>query len=191
MTRRTEGLACAADSTLVVLDMQTRVAATLERAEFDRVCGAAARILRAAEILAVPVIHTEHCEPSLGATDPRIVNVLPQSAYRVTKNAYCAWVDDEFCNAVEITARRQVILCGLQAHIGIVQTAIALAENDYRVFAIADAIGSHDPELTLNAVERMRANAITVTSCESLLYEWLETGKVESREQVLSILRET
>ena len=190
MTQRANGLARAHDSTLVVLDMQTRAAAAMQRSDFAHVCAAAAKIVRAAEHLSVPIIYTEHRAPSLGVTDPRIANVLPQSAYRVTKSAYCAWFDDGFCNAVEIAARRQIVLCGLQAHIGIVQTAIAMAENDYQVFVVAEGIGSHDPALVTDATERMRANAVTVTSCESLLYEWLEGGDAASRDHVLSILQE-
>lgn len=191
MTQQAKGLARAHDSTLVVLDMQTRAAAALQPPAFARVCETTARILRAAEVLAVPVIYTEHGAPSLGVTDPRIVNALPGSAYRVIKSMYCAWADDGFCNAVEIAARKQIILCGLQAHVGIVQTAIALAENNYRVFVVADGIGSHDPALTANAVERMRANTVTITSCESLLYEWTEGSDATSREHILSILHET
>ena len=191
MTYPAAGLAQARNSTLVILDMQTRATATVGDEDCARVFRAASRALRTAELLSVPVIYTEHCAPPLGATDPRLVNVLPRSAYRVQKHTYCAWADDSFANAVEIAARSQIVICGLQAHIGVVQTAITMAEHGYPVFVVADGIGSHDPALAANALHRMRASAVNVISCESLLYEWLEGSDATTRDDVLAILQET
>jgi nicotinamidase-related amidase len=191
MTQPAAGLAYVQDSTLIIVDMQTRAAGALQHSELAGVYRAITRTVRAAEILAVPIIYTEHCDPTLGTLDPRILNVLPESAFRVQKSTLCAWSDDGFANAVEIAARRQVVICGLQAHTGVVQTAVAMAEQDYRVFVVEDGTCSHDAALAANAIERMRASAVTVTSCESLLYEWLEGGDTASREHVLSILQET
>jgi len=56
---------------------------------------------------------------------------------------------------------------------------------------VEDGVGSHAPALAANALQRMRASAVNVTSCESLLYEWLEGGDATAREKVLSILQET
>lgn len=191
MTQPASGLARAQDSTLVVLDMQTRAAAALRHADFAGVCRSVVRAVRAADILSVPIIYSEHDAASAGVTDPRIANVLPQSAFRVRKGTHCAWSDDGFANAVEIAARRQIVICGLQAHIGVMQTAIGMSGGDYQVFVVVDATGSHDPALAANAIERMRASGVTVTNCESLLYEWLEGGDATSREQLLSVLLET
>jgi len=191
MTHPAAGLAQACDSTLVILDMQTRAAAALDDEDSTRLFRVVGTALRAAEILSVPVIYTEHCSPPLGATDPRVLNALPGSAYCVQKNVHCAWADDGFANAVEIAARRQVMICGLQAHTGVLQTAVRMAEHDYQVFVVEDGVGSHAPALAANALQRMRASAVNVTSCESLLYEWLEGGDATAREKVLSILQET
>ena len=55
----------------------------------------------------------------------------------------------------------------------------------------AEDIDVDDSTLAANAIERMRASGVTVTSCESLLYEWLEGCEATTREQVLSVLLET
>ncbi|MDH3712337.1 MAG: isochorismatase family protein [Gammaproteobacteria bacterium] len=191
MTQPAVGLVQAQDSTLVILDMQTQAAAALQSSDFARVCRTVVTTVRAAEILSVPIIYSEHYAPAAGVTDPRVKQVLPESAFRVQKSTHCAWSDDGFANAVEIAARRQVVICGLQAHIGVMQTAIGMAGEDYQVFVVADGTSSHDPTLAAIAIERMRASAVTITSCESLLYEWLEGGDPASREHILSVLQES
>ena len=191
MTQTAPALARAPDCTLVVLDVQTRATAAVPPADADSVCHAIAMTLRAAQALALPVIYTEHTDPPLGAIDARIASALPESAFAVRKTTYCAWADDPFANAVEIAARRQIVICGLQTHVGVLQTAVAMAACDYRVFVPEDAVCSHDAALTRNALHRLRADRVAVTNCESLLYEWLAESEHAVRQQVLSILQES
>lgn len=191
MTWPASALAQARDSTLVMLDMQTRSVATLPRADAAGVMRTAARLLRAAAALSIPLIYTEHDEPSHGNLDPRLRDTLPSSAYRVRKKAFCAWNDDAFANALDIAGRRQIVISGLQAHVGVLQTAVRLLEHDYAVFVVEDGVGSHDPALKTNALQRLHAESVHVVSCESLLHEWFEDSEPTARDTLLTILHET
>ena len=191
MTRPASGLAQANDSTLVMLDMQTRAIAALPPENAASVMHAADRLLRAAEVLSIPVVYTEHVDPSLGNLDPRILDVLPPSAYRVRKKAYCAWNDDAFANALEVAGRPQIVISGLQTHVGVLQTAIRLLEHDYAVFVVEDGVNSHDPALKTNALQRLHAASVNVVSCESLLHEWFEDSEPTARDTLHTILHET
>lgn len=183
-------LARADDSTLVVMDVQTQAAAAMPQADAAGVCGAIAVTLRAAQILAVPVICTQHREPPLGAVDPRIAGALPDSAYVVHKSTWSAWRNDDFANAVEIAARPQVVICGFQAHVGVLQTAVEMAAGGYQVFVPQDGVCSRQATLSRNALARLHAARIVVTSTESLLHEWLAGAGREACSQVLAILQE-
>ncbi len=191
MTRPASVLAQARESTLVMLDMQTRSVAALPRVDTADVMRSAARLLRAAATLSIPVICTEHEEPSLGSLDSSVREALPSSAYHVRKRAFCAWNDDAFANAIDIAGRRQIVLCGLQAHVGVLQTAIRLLEHDYAVFVVEDGISSHDLALKSNALLRLRAASVQVVSCESLLHEWFEDSDATARDMLPTILHET
>lgn len=191
MTQPTTGLAHAQHSTLIILDMQARATAALPQAEVAMVCEHIATTLRIAEVAEVPVICTEHCSPSLGPLDPRVAATLPGSTFHVRKHSYCAWDDDEFANAVEIAGRRQIVICGVQAHIGVLQTAVAMAGQGYAVFVAGDGTCSHHATLAANAARRLVANAVTVASCESLLYEWLAGIEEAARTRALALLQQT
>ena len=191
MTQAATALAHAHHCTLVVIDMQTRTLATMQATQVASMCQIIARTLQVAQRLAVPIVYTEHEAPPQGVIDPRVANALPDSAFAVRKKVFCAWADDSFANAIEIAARRQVVICGVQAHIGVLQTAITLAEHDYSVFVVEDGIGSRDSALTTNALQRMRASGVSVISSESLVHEWLEDGDPSARDEVLAILQET
>ncbi|MBN8479786.1 MAG: isochorismatase family protein, partial [Burkholderiales bacterium] len=70
--------------------------------------------------------------------------------------------------------RDQVVIAGMETHVCVMQTALALAADGYRVFVAADATGSRairadDRRL---ALDRMRASGCTIAGTETILFEW-------------------
>ena len=67
--------------------------------------------------------------------------------------------------------RKTLIVCGIEAHVCVMQTVVDLIALGYQVVVVEDCISSRNPMDLRVAVERMRAEGAVITTCESILFE--------------------
>jgi nicotinamidase-related amidase len=163
----------AGDARLVVIDVQTRLAAAMGEADRARVLGNLAVLLEAARALEVPVVATEQYPKGLGPTEPAVAGRLPEATRRVTKTSFSCRPAEGFLTALEDPPRAQVVIAGMEAHVCVLQTAFDLHDVGYRVFVVEDAVCSRAPGNHRNALERLRQGGVEVTCTESVVFEWL------------------
>jgi nicotinamidase-related amidase len=178
------------DLVLVVIDLQDKLAAAMHRR--DAVTAAAARIVRAAAVVGAPIVVTRQYPAGLGQTVAGVEEALSEAAEAVPvsvidKTAFCACDEPAFLTLLEASGRRQVAIAGMETHICVVQTALALTAHGFRVHVVHDACCSrrgcdHD-----TALSRLRACRVTVTSAESVMYE--AVGRADEFRRLLSIVK--
>jgi len=154
---------------LVLVDMQDRLAGVMPSR--DAVVAASVLLARAAEILGVPVIVTRQYPKGLGDTVAEIAEVTHGEP--VDKVSFSCPAEPAFRERLEGTGRRQVVLAGMETHICITQTALALLEDGYAVHVVADAACSRRDADHSVALDRLRAAGVVVTTAESAVYEAL------------------
>jgi nicotinamidase-related amidase len=165
------------EAVLVLVDMQERLAAAM--AHRESVVAASALLAYVARELAMPVIVTRQYPQGLGDTDAGILAAVGEQA-PVDKVAFDCLREPAFCERLEATGRRQVVLAGMEAHICITQTALALRAAGYAVFVVADAVCSRREADCDVALDRLRGAGVVVTTAESVIYEALgEAGTLE------------
>lgn len=159
------------DATFLIIDVQEKLVNMLK----DKTVALKGEILaKTANIMQVPVVVTEQYPKGLGSTISEVKDNLPSDAKFFEKVAFSA-LDDELLEK-ELT-KKQVILFGIEAHICVLQTAIALINKGFEVFIVKDACGSrNDYEFNL-AIERLNAAGAIITCTEMVLFELLETAK--------------
>jgi nicotinamidase-related amidase len=173
-------LLSAEQSALLVVDIQMRLAPAV--ADAEAIVGRAGVLLAAAAILHVPVIVSEQYPQGLGHTDERLLPLL-EGARVFAKTAFAAARDPAILAHLEALARPQLVLAGMEAHVCVLQTALALRELGFAVAVAADAVGSRRPERRELGLERMRANGVEVVDSEMVVFEWLgEAGTPVFRE---------
>jgi nicotinamidase-related amidase len=161
-------------SQLLIIDAQERLAAAMDQDLRAQVEGNINRLIKAANILEIPVIATEHNPAGLGKTIAGIREHLQDTVVATEKTCFSCCTASGFERSLTSQPKRkQVVLVGMEAHICIVQTASGLQRWGYQVFVAADAICSRHPFHRDNALERMRHCGIQVTSTESVAFEWL------------------
>jgi nicotinamidase-related amidase len=170
----------AADSALVLIDVQERLAAVMPSRE--AVVRAAGILLEAAARLDVPVVLTEQYPKGLGATVAELAAKLPAAAARVEKTAFSA------CGALQLP-RPQVVIAGMEAHVCVLQTALELAAAGREVFVAADAVCSRTETNYRNALARMESAGVVLTNTESVLFEWLRDAAHEQFRAVSKLIR--
>jgi len=169
----------AEDSVLLLIDLQTRLASSMPSDGWVRARDSAILLAEAAGELGLPVIATLQYPKGLGALDPDIEAALPAHAERIEKTCFSACAADGFAETLDMCGRRQMVVCGMETHVCVVQTVAGLAADGYAPFVVADGVCSRDPAHADNALARMRAAGVPVVNRESALFEWLRDARHE------------
>lgn len=182
------------DFALVVIDIQERLAAAMGRR--DHVVRTTGRLVRVAAMLGAPIIVTRQYPQGLGPTVPELdelfVRLEGEGAriVGVDKTAFCCAAEVDFNDALRAAGRAQVVLAGMETHICVTQTALALAREGYDVHVPADACCSRDAALHEVALDRMRFAGISVTASESVMYEAVGRAGTDEFRELLGIVKE-
>lgn len=171
------------DAILVIIDMQERLFPVM--AEKEALKDQVMKLARFSKILGIPVVVTE--QEKLGSTLPEIKGALTPVA-PVPKVDFNCFGCEAFEKVVQELDKRTLILCGIEAHICVAQTAL-YAASDYQVHVVADAIASRSPENRRIAMERMSQRGITITSTEMVIYELLRKAGTDVFKEVLKLVK--
>ncbi|MGF1626507.1 MAG: isochorismatase family protein [Alphaproteobacteria bacterium] len=163
-------LTTAAESALLVIDMQERlVPALVDAPVLMRSIGLLAD---AARLLGVPTAVTEHCPDGIGRTAAELRDRLAHAVF-ADKQHFAAVHAPAFAPVMQAWRDRMIVLCGAEAHVCVAQTALGLLDAGHRVGVAVDAIGArHHDDLRI-ALDRLRQAGVVPFSVEMLITEWL------------------
>jgi nicotinamidase-related amidase len=168
---------------LVVIDVQEAFRKAVP--SFDEVAAASATLVRGAAAIGVPIVATEQYPKGLGTTVPVVAEHLPAAVEPIDKVRFSAAEADRF----ELGGRDQVILCGVETHVCVMQTALDLLERGVDVHVAADAVGSRTDENRRLGLERMERAGATVSSVEMALFELLGGSDAEAFKEVQELVK--
>lgn len=182
-------LCSASESTLVIVDTQTRLAAAMPDAARARVLNNSGVLLQAAVLLNIPVLVTEQYPKGLGHTEPAVARYLPAQVQHFEKTCFSCYSAPEFREALHSSTRKQVILAGMETHVCVLQTALELNDAGNQVFVAEDAVCSRAEAHHHNALARLRQAGVIVSNTESVLFEWLRDASHAHFKQVSALIR--
>ena len=186
----TRPLLCDAnEAQLVIIDLQTRLANAMEEAERNSVIRNAGLLLQVAKLLEVPIIVSEQYPKGLGGMDESIRVMLPSECNPLEKTSFSLSGNDEFESWLLTSRRAQYILCGMEAHVCVLQTALDLCARGKQVFVVEDAVCSRLFANKQNALHRLRQHGAIVTNTESVVLEWLRDAKHQFFKTVSSLIK--
>lgn len=174
-------------SHLVIIDMQERLANAMPSDALQAVTRNCGVLLQAAALLEVPALYTEQYPKGLGKTLPDLMQWLGDKP-RIEKTTFSSCDEPKFCRQLT-SDRPQVVLAGMEAHICILQTALALQAMGRIVFVAEDAVLSRNPSHKANALDRLRQAGIVVSNTESIVFEWLGAAEGEAFKQISRLIR--
>ena len=173
-------------SQVVVIDIQDKLVDVMPKSEIKKVIDASSVLIQAAKILEVPCLYTEQYPKGLGLTVKKIKSLLPEPA--IEKKTFSCLDESKFKSAL-VKSRPQIILCGLETHICILQTALALKAAGKEVFVVEDATLSRSSLHHQNAIARLRAEGIVVTNIESVIFEWLRAAEGDHFKAITNLIK--
>lgn len=176
-------------SQLLVVDVQGRLAGAMGAADRERVIRNSAVLIKAAELLGVPLIASEQYPRGLGPTEEEVSSCFPDSTSVVEKTCFACTASEAFVSVLKGNERKQVVLTGMESHVCVLQTAMQLRAEGYAVFVVEDAVCSRQERHHRNAMERMRSAGIVVSNTESVLFEWLRDAAHEHFKAISALIK--
>ena len=171
---------------LVVVDVQGKLVELM----YDRqnLFRNIAILIKAAKILDIPILWSQQCPEALGPTVPRIARLLAGNG-PINKSSFSCCGEERFNNKLRSLSRQQVLLCGIEAHICIYQTALDLLKAGYNVNVIVDAVSSRTPENKQTAISRMQTEGVSIANTEMVLFELLRTAEHPQFKQIAKLIK--
>jgi nicotinamidase-related amidase len=164
---------------LLVVDMQERLLPAMPDAAVT--VEGCRRLLAAASGLGVPARLSEQYVKGLGPTDPAL-RALVEPVAIFEKLSFSCLGQPELAATLMDPVRPQVVLCGTETHVCVLQTAADLLDAGRDVFIAADAVASRESEAKALALDRLRVLGAQVVTVEMVIFEWLgEAGTPEFR----------
>lgn len=174
------------DTVLLLVDIQEKLVRAMHARE-DLVLRAQ-QLARGAGALSVPMLCTEQNPQGLGATVPEISACLP-GIRPIAKFSFSCCASEPFMQALQATARRNVLMAGIETHVCVYQTALELMAKGYRVDVVADACSSRTPQNKQIGIDKIREAGAGVTSVETALFELLKVADGPLFKQILGIVK--
>jgi nicotinamidase-related amidase len=168
-------IADAEHSTLILIDLQESYRGKLH--EEARTLAATSKLLRAAELLGIPVFATEQYPERLGATRSEIAPLLPAATRRFAKRSFSCLRAEGLGGALRELGRDQVVVAGIETHVCVSQTVHDLLHEGYRVHVVRDAVTARFPLEDETGFAKMTGSGAVPTSVEALLFEWLRDSR--------------
>jgi nicotinamidase-related amidase len=152
---------------LIVIDVQEGFRKAVP--DFDRVAKATATLIEGAEAIGIPIVVTEQYPKGLGETAPEVAEHLPEGTEPLEKVVFSASDAEGF----DLGGRDQALICGIETHVCVNQTALDLLESGVEVQVAEDAVGSRTEENKRVGLHKMERAGATLTSVETALFELL------------------
>jgi len=162
------------DSVLIIIDVQQSFLDKLPKEDSKLLVNRISWLTGVAVTLNIPLVVTAEDIPDCGQTVDQISQKFPPGTKEHNKMSFGLAADSEILSAVNQTGRKTAVLVGLETDVCVMQSAIGLLENGYRVAVVADATGSPGTGHGFG-IERMRSAGVLVTSTKSAFYEWIRT----------------
>jgi nicotinamidase-related amidase len=146
------------------------------------------RFVRAARVLDVPIVWTEHHPRAFGPTLPPMREALA-GLEPIAKRSFGCFGEPRFAEAVAASKRRTLVLVGAETHICIQQTALGALERGMGVVLVADALTARTPTDHEIALRRLELAGAVPASWEAVVYEWMRGADHPKFKQVLPIVK--
>lgn len=141
-------------------------------------------LLAGLKALGVPICITQQYTKGLGMTIPEIVDACGTDNYidKIVFSAYEAVSDF-------VKDKKFIIICGIEAHICVLQTIIDLKEQGYQPILVTDCTSSRKESDKKIAIKRARDEGAIITTYESLLFELLKKAGTDTSKQIQRLIK--
>ncbi|HEY3972665.1 MAG TPA: hydrolase [Candidatus Sulfotelmatobacter sp.] len=173
---------------LIVIDIQEKLLPPIYQCE--QLVRNAQVLIRAAGILKIPALVSTQYAKGLGGTVPELTSLLAGTE-AIDKTLFSCFGSDEFCSVLKRLPgqRNTLLLCGMESHICVAQTALAALREGYLVHVASDAVGSRTEWNWKIGLDRVRSAGAVISSTEMMIYELMRSSSSAAFKELLPHLK--
>jgi nicotinamidase-related amidase len=171
--KSSNGVLDSGDSVLLVVDFQEKFRPVIHG--WDEALENVVRLAKGCNILGVPVVVTEQYPKGLGETVRELKAIMKSEP--LEKTSFSCMGDEGFREKIKSLGKHQIILCGIEAHVCVLNSALDLKEAGFEVHVVADAVSSRRSSDKEIALERMKQSGVFLASSEMVLFQLLKDAK--------------
>ncbi len=172
-------------SGLLVIDVQQKLMPLIE--EHQRLAWNIGRLVQGAGILKITTSATEQYPQGLGPTIPKLRDQLPRPI--LEKSMFSCRECASLAKSFHELGCEQIVIAGIETHVCVQQTALDFLSQGFQVFLPVDAVGARHDLDHRTAARRMESAGITLTTVESVLFEWCETSACAEFKEISRLVR--
>ena len=177
----------AEETMALVIDFQERLVPVINHSE--ELLRSSSILVKGLKALGIPMVVSQQYTKGIGMTVPAITEAVGEDVSYYDKVAFSCAEDEKLLLKIRETGNKNIILCGIEAHICVLQTAIDLMAMGYNVILVEDCIGSRRESDRITAVRRAHAEGAIITTYESILFELTRVAKTEVFKLISSLIK--
>jgi nicotinamidase-related amidase len=177
-------------SHLLVVDLQERLMPAIH--EGESVIRNVKFLLAAVGRLHVPTTVTEQYPKGLGTTVPPVREALPAEAVTLAKTTFSAGRDPAIAERIAMlrgSGRDQLVICGTEAHICVLQSALEFRAMGLEIFVVADAVSSRSSHSVTAACARLLHAGCHWVTTEMAVFEWMSEAATDDFRAIAPLFR--
>lgn len=172
------------NSVFLFIDIQEKLVAMLAKNK----CAKKAEILaKTARIMNIKSVITEQYPKGLGSTIPDIKYILPDNTTVFEKTSFNALdtqgIEEQFSGI------KNIFISGIETHICVYQTAIALLNKGFNVFVVKDACASRETDEFKAGINLMEKEGAKIITTEMVLFEMLKSSKHPNFKEIQALIK--
>ena len=170
----------------LVVDIQERLVPVME--EKEQLIENCSKLIQGLQILGVPLLVTQQYTKGLGETIDEIKSVINDFQY-IEKKDFSCFDEPVFAEKLVLSGAKNVIICGIESHVCVLQTALDLKEAGYVPVVVMDCVSSRSFDNMDLASERFRYEGIMMTSFESVLFELTRSAGATGFKEISKLVK--
>ena len=173
------------ETLLLIMDMQEKLIKNIKGDQL--LIFNIKKLIDACNLLNVRIAITEQNPLKLGMT---LESVIDNNKYpKFEKMEFSCSKNDRFINYIKKYDFKNIIVCGIESHICILQTSIDLLTKGFNVLIPRDAIGSRSDIDNDTAFLRLISSGAVAATTESLICELCKSSNRKEFREISKILK--
>ena len=182
-----KNILAAESAALVVVDIQEAFRSAIP--DFATIAMRATTVVRGFQTLDLPFFVTEQYPKGLGPTAEEIRLVLPDGFEMIEKSTFSSCGPVDLVEQLKSAGTKQVVLCGLETHVCVNQTAHDLLELGFEVHLLTDCVSSRFEYDRRAGIAKMQFSGVVPSSIEMALFELMRDSRHENFKEIQDLIK--
>ena len=139
-------------------------------------------------ILDIPIVITQQYTKGLGSTISELCDGFQPFRF-IEKKSFSCLDEPNYIDWLQKSGKKNVLICGIESHVCVLQTAIDLQESGYHPIVLSDCTSSRNLEEKSIALNRFNAEGILVSTVESILFELTRSANAIEFKAISNIIK--